>query len=242
MRIAANITWLFTEAPMLDRPALAMAAGFDGIEVLFPYDHPASGWQAALQGAPVALVNTPPGDWAAGERGWAAVPGAQSLFRDSFGQALDMAQAIGAGCIHVMAGNASGPQAKATFRDNLEWACTHGHPLTVEPLNPRDMPGYFLNAFDLALRLTEGLPVAVQFDTWHAGAMGGVAAEWALAGARSGHVQIAGSAARNEPDDDILRFARQAVDAGYAGWIAAEYRPAGDTAAGTGWLTRLRSL
>lgn len=242
MRIAANLTWLFTEAPMLDRPALALAAGFDGVEVLFPYDHAAAEWRAALHGCPVALLNTPPGDWAAGDRGWAAVPGAETRFREGFRQALDMAQGIGAERIHVMAGNAAGPQAEATFRSNLEWACTQGHPLTVEPLNPRDMPGYFLNGYAQALRLTEGLPVAVQFDTWHAGAMGGLVAEWAIAGARSGHIQIAGSAARNEPDDDILHFARQAAATGYAGWIAAEYRPAGDTEAGAGWLNRLRSL
>lgn len=241
MRIAANITWLFAEAPMLDRPAHALAAGFDGIEVLFPYDHPAADWQAALQGTPVALVNTPPGDWAAGDRGWAAVPGARSLFRNSFARALDMAQALGAGCIHVMAGNAAGAEAEAAFRANLEWACTHGHPLTVEPLNARDMPGYFLIGYGQALRLTSGLPVSVQFDTWHAGAMGGVAVEWAQAGAGSGHIQIAGSAARNEPGDDILSFVRGVMAGGYAGWIAAEYRPSGETTAGLGWLNRMRS-
>jgi hydroxypyruvate isomerase len=242
MRIAANISWLFAEVPMLDRPALAMAEGFDGIEVLFPYDHPAADWHAALQGCLVALLNTPPGDWAAGGRGWAAVAGAERQFRAGFGQALDLAQAIGAERIHVMSGNAAGPEAEAAFRANLEWACTQGHPLTVEPLNTRDMPGYFLNSYAQALRLTEGLPVAVQFDSWHAGAMGGVAAEWGLAGRRSGHIQIAGSAARNEPDDDILHFVRQAVALGYAGWVAGEYRPLGTTSAGTGWLKRLRTV
>lgn len=241
MRIAANITWLFTEAPVLVRPSLAMDAGFDGVEVLFPYDLPLSDWASATQGIPVALINTPPGDWAAGDRGWAAVPGAEARFRDGFRQALDTAQAIGAGRIHVMSGNAAGPSAQATFRANLEWACGHGHALTVEPLNARDMPGYFLDSFDLALRLTDGLPVQIQFDTWHAGFMGGVQSDWARAASRSGHLQIAGSAGRHEPDDDILAFARQVSAGGHGGWIAAEYRPANTTAAGLGWLDRLRN-
>ncbi len=95
MRLAANLTMLFTEVPPLDRPAAARAAGFDGVEILFPYDHPAAAWRAALDGIPVALINTPPGDWAAGERGWAAVPGAEARFRAGFRAALDMARALG---------------------------------------------------------------------------------------------------------------------------------------------------
>lgn len=241
MRIAANLTWLFTEAPLPERPSLARMAGFDGVEVLFPYGLSLGDWPGALAGMPVSLINTPPGDWAAGERGWAAVPGAEARFRDGFLQALDWAAAMGAERVHVMSGNAAGPEAEATFLGNLEWACGFGQALTVEPLNARDMPGYFLNGYAQALRLTEGLPVAVQFDTWHAGLMGGVAAEWALAGGRSGHIQIAGSAGRNEPGDDILAFARQAVAEGYADWIAAEYRPSGRTGDGLDWLARLRS-
>ncbi len=79
-RFAANVTMLFTEVPMLARPDLAREAGFDGVEVLFPYDHAPKDWQAALAGMPVALINTPPGDWAAGDRGHAAVPGSETPF------------------------------------------------------------------------------------------------------------------------------------------------------------------
>lgn len=240
MRIAANISVLFTEAPLTARPDLARAAGFDGIEVLFPYGTPTEVWQGALAGLPVALINTPPGDWAAGDRGWAAVPGAEARFRDGFRLALDHAAGLGADLVHVMAGNAAGAEAEATFRRNLEWACGFGQALSVEPLNPTDMPGYFLNGYAQALRLTEGLPVAVQFDTWHAGRLGGVAANWALAGQRAGHLQIAGSAARAEPGPDVHAFVRQAVAEGYGGWVSAEYKPAGETAAGLGWLSRLR--
>jgi 2-dehydrotetronate isomerase len=248
MRFAANLTWLFTEAPMLDRPALARAAGFDGVEVLFPYDHPLPDWQAALDGTPVALINTPPGDWAAGERGFAAVPGAEARFRTDFRMALDRAAGLRATRIHVMAGNAEGPEAEATFRANLVWAASFGHPLTVEPLNRFDMPGYFLNDYDQAARILDDLAqpdVGIQFDLWHATRIhGDAAAVWARHAARSAHVQIAGLATRNEPGGggfDLTGFCRGLDAAGYAGWTAAEYRPAQGTLSGLGWLAALRS-
>lgn len=154
-RLAANLTMLFTEAPDLERPRHARASGFDGVEVLFPYDHPAEAWRAALAGFPVALINTPPGDWAAGDRGWAAVPGETTRFREGFLQALDYARLLGATHIHVMCGNATGPAAEATLAENLRWATAQapGQSLTLEPLNPIDMPGYFLGGFDQAAEL-----------------------------------------------------------------------------------------
>ena len=95
-RYAANLTMLFTEVPSLDRPGLASQAGFDGVEILFPYDHPAKDWQTALGAMPLALINTYPGDWAAGDRGHAAVPGLESRFRDGFLRAADLATRLGA--------------------------------------------------------------------------------------------------------------------------------------------------
>jgi len=158
-RFAANVTMLFTEVPMLARPDLAREAGFDGVEVLFPYDHPAKDWQAALTGMPLALINTHPGDWAAGDRGHAAVPGMAEAFRTSFLRAADLATQLGAGRVHVMAGVAKGEIAEATYRDNLAWAAEQAPDLTltIEPLNPDDMPGYFLNDFDQAARIVDDL-------------------------------------------------------------------------------------
>ena len=248
MRFAANLTWLFTEGPMLDRPALARAAGFDGVEMLFPYDHSLADWQAALDGMPVVLINTPPGDWAAGDRGFAAVPGAEARFRTDFRTALDRAAGLRATRIHVMAGNATGPEAEATFRANLVWAASFGHPLTIEPLNRFDMAGYFLNDYDQAARILDDLAqpdVGIQFDLWHAARIhGDAAAVWARHAARSSHVQIAGFPNRNEPGGggfDLSAFAGALPAQGYTGWIAAEYRPARDTASGLGWLAALRS-
>jgi hydroxypyruvate isomerase len=236
VRIAANLDWLFTELPLPDRPAAALAAGFDGVEVLRPYDLRAGLWPAALCGAPVALINTPAGDWAAGERGFAAVPGAGARFRDDFARARDWAQAMGAVQVHVMAGNAAGPEAEAKFRRNLEWAAGFGLPLTIEPLNPQDMPGYFLNDFAQAAAVLDdlsGAPVGLQFDLWHAARLGGVARLWDTFGTRATHLQVAGFPGRNEPGD-------LAAFAGFPGWTGAEYRPAAGTAAGLGWLAAAR--
>jgi hydroxypyruvate isomerase len=249
MRLAANLTWLFTEAPMLDRPRLAQAAGFDGVEVLFPYDHPLADWQAALGDTPVALINTPPGDWAAGERGFAAVPGAEARFRADFRRALDRAAGLRAERIHVMAGNAAGPEAEATYRANLVWAASFGHPLTIEPLNRFDMEGYFLNDYDQAARILDDLAqpdVGLQFDLWHAVRIHGDAlAVWNRHRTRISHIQIAGFPARAEPGGggfDLTGFVRGLTGAGYGGWIAAEYRPARDTQGGLGWVTALGAL
>ena len=150
--------------------------------------------------------------------------------------------------IHVMAGNAEGAEAEATFRANLVWAASFGHPLTVEPLNRFDMPGYFLNDYDQAARILDDLAqpdVGVQFDLWHAARIhGDAAAVWARHAARSSHVQIAGFPNRHEPGGggfDLASFAGGLPAQGYAGWIAAEYRPARSTLSGLGWLAALRS-
>lgn len=241
-RIAANVSLLFAHLPLPERPAAAMAAGFDGIEMLFPFDHPPAVWARAARGVPVVQINTPAGDWAAGERGFAAVPGAEARFRVAFAKALDHAAALGAARIHVMAGNAAGEAAHAAFLRNLDWAAGHGVPLCIEPLNPRDMPGYFLAGFAQAGGILHelGAPhVGLQFDTWHAARLGGLAAAWDAHGDVAVHLQIAGLAARAEPCVGALAFAAAAVAGGYGGWIAGEYHPTdpGPPA----WLARLRA-
>lgn len=249
-RFAANITMLFTEVPMLDRPGLAAQAGFDGVEVLFPYDWPAKEWEAALGGLPLALINTPPGDWLAGDRGFAAVPGMEARFQDSFLRAADLAARLKADRVHVMAGVARGPLAEATFAQNLAWAAAQAPDLvlTVEPLNPDDMPGYFLNDFDQAARILDDLDLAnvgLQFDLWHAARIhGDAAAVWARVEGRANHVQIAGFPSRAEPGGggfDLTGLCARLDEIGYAGWVAAEYRPARATVHGLAWLAALKS-
>ncbi len=247
---AANLTMLFTEVSPLDRPGLAAQAGFDGAEILFPYDYPAKDWEAALAGLPLAMINTPPGDWAAGDRGFAAVPGEETRFRDGFLRAAELASRLGAARVHVMAGVAKGPQAEQVYVENLTWAAGQAPDLTLtlEPLNPDDMPGYFLNDFDQAGRIVDdlGLPqVGIQFDLWHAARIhGDAAAVWAKHSARVNHVQIAGFPSRNEPGGggfDLTGLCSALDETGYSGWVAAEYRPTRATVHGLAWLGALKA-
>lgn len=249
-RFAANLTMLFTEVPALDRPGLAAQAGFDGAEILFPYDYPAKDWESALAGLPLAMLNTPPGDWAAGDRGFAAVPGEEIRFRDGFLRAADLAVRLGAGRIHVMAGVAKGLQAEQTYIENLNWATTQAPDLllTLEPLNSDDMPGYFLNDFDQAARIIDDLGLAsvgIQFDLWHAARIhGDAAAVWQRHKTRVNHIQIAGFPGRNEPGGggfDLTGLCAELDETSYAGWVAAEYRPARATVHGLAWLSALKA-
>ncbi|MCB6179126.1 TIM barrel protein [Rhodobacter sp. Har01] len=248
-RFAANLTFLFTEVPMLDRPDWAARTGFDGVEVLFPYDHPVADWEKALAGVPLALINTPPGNWISGDRGFAARPDDVGHFRDGFLRAADYAIRLGAGCVHVMAGVAKGPQAEATYVENLAWAAAQAPALrlTIEPLNPDDMPGYFLNDYDQAARILDDLAhdrVGLQFDLWHAARLHGDASlVWATHRHRVNHVQIAGFPGRNEPGGGgfSLPALCDEVDKLDDVWIAAEYVPAKGTAQGLFWLNALKS-
>jgi 2-dehydrotetronate isomerase len=240
---------LFTEVPMLDRPGLAAQAGFDGVEMLFPYDHSHADWIAALAGTPVALINTPPGDWVAGDRGFAARPDDRAAFRDSFLRGADLAARLGASRLHVMAGVAKGPEAEQCFAENLAWAALQApdQKLVIEPLNPDDMPGYFLNDFDQAARILDdiALPqVGLQFDLWHAARIHGQAQKvWDKHATHVSHIQVAGFPNRNEPGGggfDLTGLCACVDEIGYDGWIAGEYRPARATVHGLAWLQALK--
>lgn len=252
MRAAANLNLLFTEHPLEARFAAARAAGFTAVELLFPYEMAAHELATRLadEGLELALINTPAGDWAAGERGFAAVPGARARFRDGFRLALDYAAELAPAHIHVMAGLAEGPEAEACFTENLQWAANAAgaQRLTIEPINPHDMPGYFLKDFTMAQRLLGrvGAPgLALQFDAYHAQRITGCAlAAWADHGAAAAHVQVAGVPGRHEPeggDLDYAAFFAALSASGYAGYVSGEYFPAGRTEDGLGWLDTLRT-
>ncbi|MEH6774095.1 MAG: TIM barrel protein, partial [Cereibacter changlensis] len=212
-RIAANLSMLFTDAPFLDRFDRAGAAGFEAVEFLFPYDYEIAEVKARLDrnDLRLTLINAPAGDWAGGERGFAARPAKRGEFEASLGKAIDYAVGLGCPRIHVMSGITAGepdPAAcEAVWLENMRLAADRagaaGLAISVEPLNSRDVPGYFLAHQDPALALIGRLErrnVLLQFDVYHTQIMDGdiLRRIERLKGAY-GHVQIAGVPDRHEP-------------------------------------------
>jgi hydroxypyruvate isomerase len=248
-RFAANLTMMFTEWPFLDRFAAAAEAGFDAVEFLFPYEHAPEEIAARLERHALTLVNfnLPPGDWAAGERGMAALAGREAEFRASVERALVYARATGVGRMHVMAGlvDPGNAEAAQVYRRNLRHAATRlaGIDVLIEPLNRRDMPGYFLDDFNRAAALIEelGLPnLKLQFDIYHRQILHGdvVTGLRAMSGI-IGHVQIASVPSRHEPDSEELSFpflCDELDRIAYGGHVGCEYRPRADTVAGLAWF------
>ena len=259
-RFAANISLLYPEHELLDRIGAAARDGFAAVEVQGPYAVEAGEFLRALQDARTRLVlmNAPVGDFAGGEKGLAALPGREREFDASIERALDYARAVGAPRVHVMAGvppaDAMAGEAFATYARNIARACSrlgqHGIDVMIEPINPRDMPGYFLDRLPLALEVIDRLPAPgprLQFDFYHLQIIGGdITQHFARQRARVGHVQIAGVPERHEPDSGEVNYGfvfRELDRLGYEGWVGCEYRPRrpgpGGTSAGLGWLRRL---
>lgn len=251
-RFAANLTMLFDEVPFLARFGAAATAGFTGVECLFPYVVPAARIAAELNAHDLrqVLFNLPPGDWDAGERGLAALPGRRDEFQASVGLALDYARALACPTLHVMAGlvadEVDREALRAIYVDNLRFAADavadDGISVVIEPLNDRDVPGYFLTRVDEAAEILAEVDrpnVGLQFDCYHVQIMDGDLArrlERHLVWIR--HVQIAGVPERHEPDSGEVAYPYlfALLDRlGYTGWIGCEYRPRTTTAAGLGW-------
>ena len=250
-RLAANLTMMFNEVPFLDRFAAAASAGFEAVEYLFPYDHPAETVAGHLRanGLKQALFNMSAGDWQRGDRGLAAVPERKEEFRRSVKVAIDYARVIGAPRLHMMAGIApsSDPSAQRRYRDSLDFAAeasaAAGLGLVIEPINTRDMPGYFLDSFERAAEVIADLGhsnLRLQFDIYHRQVMrGDVLTALEAMMPIIGHVQIASVPRRNEPGTGELDDFRvlRALDAlGYDGYVGCEYRPANGTLAGLSWM------
>ncbi len=246
-KFAANLTFLFRELPFLDRFEAAAEAGFTGVEVLFPYDDAAGEITRRLTafGLEMVLINAPPPNLAGGARGFAAVPGMSERFRHDFRRARRFADALGAQHLHLMAGRAQGVVAKKTYLDNLSWAAAQAPKasLTIEPINPVDMEGYFLNDFDQAAEILDeiGAPnLSLQFDMYHAQMIthDGMAV-WEKHGRRAKHIQIGGVPGRKEPlkgDIDYPAFFARLDAEGYRGWVSGEYTPTAQTEAGLLWM------
>ena len=250
-KFAANLTMMFNEWPFLDRFKAAADAGFKAVELLFPFDYQPEIIAAELlgNGLKLALFNLPPGNWEKGERGLAALPERAAEFQKSVITALEYASALTVPRLHMMSGIAdkTNQQAVSAYRASLQFACKaaaqKGIEIVIEPINARDMPGYFLNDFNFAANIISELALPnlkLQFDIYHRQIIHGDV----IVGLEKlmpiiGHVQIASVPKRNEPTTGELNDFQifQHLDAlGYQGFVGCEYRPSHGTLAGLGWL------
>ena len=274
-RFAANLSMLYPELPFLDRFEAAAKDGFEAVEYLFPYAYPAEELVARLKahGLRQVLFNAPPAGtdaasidaaWAAGLRGTASLPGREDEFRAGVQLALRYAAALDCPRIHCMAGlldeGADREVARAVYVSNLRWAAAEaareGRDILIEPINPRDIPRFFLKRQDEAHAIVQevGAPnLKVQFDLYHCQIVEGdlsTRLQQYLPGGRVGHLQIAGVPERHEPDVGELNCAylfevidEVAAQCGWQGWVGCEYRPRmgaepGGTSRGLGWRAR----
>ena len=256
-KFAANLSMLFSEVPFLDRFERAAKAGFDAVELQFPYDVPAGEIEVRLKahGLDLVLHNLPAGDWAAGERGIACLPDRVGEFRAGVARAIEYATALGAPQLNCLAGKvplgADSTRLHQTFVGNLRFAAAAlkhaGIKLLVEPINTYDMPGFYLNRTAQALSILDEVGsdnLYLQYDLYHAQRTEGeLAATLARHLPRIAHVQLADNPGRNEPGTGEINypFLFDHLDRiGYKGWVGCEYKPATTTEAGLGWLAAAR--
>ena len=265
-RFAANLSMLYNEHAFLDRFAAAAKDGFKAVEYLFPYAFDAQDIKQRLgdKGLQQVLFNAPPGDWDAGERGLACLPGRENEFQIGFLKALEYADVLNCPRIHVMAGlkpEGTDPTTlEKTYIHNIAWAAAEaqksGRDVLIEPINTRDIPGFFLNYQAQAHNIVQHIGasnVKVQMDLYHCQIMEGDLASKIrqyLPTGRVGHFQIAGVPMRHEPDLGELNhpYLFDVIDevsaaCGWDGWIGCEYRPARGAAPngthdGLAWLNQ----
>lgn len=252
LRLAANLTLLFTELPFLDRFGAAADCGFTAVECQFPYAHAIReiGQRLRTHRLQLVLHNLPAGDWAAGERGIACHPDRHAEFLSGVALAIEYATELACPLLNCLAGRrpreVSAAQAAETLRANVTEAAARcasaGLGLVIEPINTKDVPEFFLSRTEEALALVDtvgGSRVSLQYDAYHAHVMGDdIVSVCERTVGRIGHVQIADNPGRHEPGTGSMPFERffAALDrGGYAGWVGCEYNPIRTTRDGLGW-------
>lgn len=251
-KLAANLTMLFGEVDFLDRFEAAARSGFQGVEYLFPYSHDAGTLAERLEehGLVQVLHNLPAGDWAAGERGIACHPDRVNEFREGVDRAIEYATALGCKQVNCLAGIApdgvSAGKLRETFVGNLQFAAAKLDRaqirLLIEPVNTRDIPGFYLCRSAQALEIIAAVAsdnLWLQYDIYHMQVMeGDLATTIANHVGRIAHLQLADNPGRHEPGTGEINYPflfRFIEDLGYSGWIGCEYKPKARTSAGLGW-------
>ncbi len=252
LKFAANLSFLYQDLPFLDRFQAAASDGFRGVEYLFPYDYPPVEISTLLEdnGLTQVLFNMRAGDWEAGERGLASLPGREEEFKSTVQEALDYATALNCERIHVMAGlrneTISHDTQLDTYRQNIAYAATEAAnrnlTLLIEPINNLDMPGFFLENVTMAKRVIEeiGNPsLKLQFDMYHVQKTDGdISRQFREVSDLIGHVQIANPPHRFEPDNGEINYPylfNLMEEVNYGGWIGCEYKPSGPTSGTLAW-------
>lgn len=252
-RFCANLTMLFNEVPFMDRFAAAAGAGFKGVEYLFPYDYDKNALVDALNKHRLVQVlhNLPAGNWAGGERGIACHPRRETEFQDGVGKAIDYATALGCKQVNCLAGirptHLDPNVTRETFIRNLQFAAPKfkdaGIKLLIEPINTRDIPGFFLNSSQQALEIIKAAGsdnLYLQYDIYHMQIMeGDLARGIEMNLALIPHMQLADNPGRHEPGSGEINFPflfKHIDKIGYQGWIGCEYKPATTTEAGLAWV------
>jgi hydroxypyruvate isomerase len=252
-KFAANLTMLFNEVPFLDRFAAAAKAGFKGVEFLFPYEYDKQRLADLLgeHKLEIVLHNLPPGDWAKGERGIGCLPGREQEFRDGVARGIEFATALRCPQMNCLAGipsaGVSREQAREVFVENLRYAAPKlqqaGIRMVIEPINTRDIPGFFLIHTKQGTDIIKDVGsdnLKLQHDIYHMQIMEGDLLETIKANLpRIGHMQLADNPGRHEPGTGEINYPflfREIDKLGYDGWIGCEYKPLNETHAGLGWL------
>ena len=252
-KFSANLSFLYAELPFLDRFAAAAKDGFPAVEYVSPYEHAPEAVAMALadNGLEQALFNLPPGDWAGGERGIGCLPDRVDEFRASVDTAILYGKALGCSSINCLAGiapaGADAERLDAILVANLQYAAPRladaGVRLLLEPINLRDIPGFFVSTTDHAERILEAVGsdnVYIQYDIYHMQVMqGDLIPTYARLKDRVAHIQIADNPGRNEPGTGEINYAflLPEIDRlGYDGYVGCEYKPRADTTAGLGWM------
>ena len=252
-RLAANLTMLFGEVDFLERFEAAAAAGFTAVEYLFPYAYEPQALKAKLRDHELEQVlhNLPAGRWADGERGIACLPDRVDEFKNGVAQAIKYATALDCDRVNCLAGilpaSVDAAAARETLVRNLRYAAplleSAGITLLIEPINTRDIPGFFLSGTTQAIEIIDAVGsdnLQLQYDIYHMQIMeGDVAQAIERHLARIGHIQLADVPGRHEPGTGAIDFPSlfAHIDrVGYDGWIGCEYVPKAGTVPGLGWV------
>jgi hydroxypyruvate isomerase len=253
VQFAANLSMMFNEVDFLDRFEVASKAGFKGVEYLFPYDFTVDELSTRLKdnGLKQVLFNTPAGDWDAGDRGTACNPSRVDEFRAGVARAIDYARALECSQLHCMAGlapdGADAGELRNTFVENLRFASAEmekaGIRCLMEMINTRDIPGFYLNTSAQAEEIMAEVAsdnLYIQYDIYHMQIMeGDLAPHMERLLPKIAHMQLADTPGRNEPGTGEINYSflfAHLDKIGYKGWIGCEYKPAGTTVEGLGWM------